>query len=138
MVSTLRLAVPVSIAVCDARQFCNWRFWRPNHIFGFSIGEISMSNRADNNTFEATAPGYESAPHRPEQAAELRSRVISFLFGRNLPGLRQVQVDVDGHAVTLRGRVRSFYEKQLASHCCRRVAGVHQVIDDLHVDAIAR
>ena len=86
----------------------------------------------------ANASAHHSASScRADHAAELQARVVNFLVGRNLPGLRQVQVEVVGHAVTLRGRVRSFYEKQLAGHCCRRVAGVLEVIDDLQVESPA-
>lgn len=64
---------------------------------------------------------------------DLKRRIESFLAGRNLPGLRQLNVRVDDGVVLLSGRVRSFYEKQLANHCCRRVAGVLEVIDSVDV-----
>lgn len=64
---------------------------------------------------------------------DLKRRVENFLAGRNLPGLRHLDVEVTGGVVTLKGRVRSFYEKQLANHCCRRVAGVHEVVDGIDV-----
>lgn len=65
--------------------------------------------------------------------SELKRRVQLFLAGRNMPGLRRVDVDVTGDTVVLKGRVRTFYEKQLAAHCCRRVAGVIKVIDAMDV-----
>jgi osmotically-inducible protein OsmY len=68
-----------------------------------------------------------------QRTDDLRRRILNFLAGRNLPGLRHVDVEVTEGVVMLSGRVRSFYEKQLANHCCRRVAGVHEVVDSIDV-----
>jgi hypothetical protein len=38
--------------------------------------------------------------------------------------------------VTLRGRVPSFYQRQLFIHCCQRVAGVVQLNDELQVPEV--
>jgi osmotically-inducible protein OsmY len=65
--------------------------------------------------------------------AELELRVRNFLEGRNIPGLRRIGVEAVAGQVTLRGRVRTFYEKQLAIHCCQRVAGVIHVVDAIEV-----
>ena len=65
--------------------------------------------------------------------ADLRQRVLLFLASSNVPGLRHVAVDVEGDTVILNGRVNSFYEKQLAAECSRRVAGVIHVVDLLEV-----
>ena len=64
---------------------------------------------------------------------DLALRVRNFLDGRNIPGLRRLGVTVAAGQVTLYGRVRTFYEKQLAIHCCQRVAGVVHVIDAIEV-----
>ncbi|MCG8586001.1 MAG: BON domain-containing protein [Pirellulales bacterium] len=64
---------------------------------------------------------------------ELESRVRVFLAGLKLPGLRNVSVDVDGGIATVGGTVASFHEKQLATHCCQRVAGVVHVVNDIRV-----
>jgi osmotically-inducible protein OsmY len=64
---------------------------------------------------------------------DLELRVRNFLDGRNIPGLRRLGVAVKAGQVTLHGRVRTFYEKQLALHCCQRVAGVIQVVDAIEV-----
>lgn len=64
---------------------------------------------------------------------DLERRVTNFLAGRHVPGLRHVEVEAHNGTVTLRGRVRTFYEKQLCQDCCRRVAGVVQFIDDVDV-----
>jgi len=68
-------------------------------------------------------------------ASDLKRRIVNFLATRNRPGLRQIELEVRDGVVMLRGRVRTFYDKQLAAHCCSRVAGVHQIIDDIQVVA---
>lgn len=64
---------------------------------------------------------------------ELERRVVNFLAGRHLPGLRHLSVKATNGRVTLRGRVQSFYEKQLCHQCCSRVAGVVELVDDVDV-----
>lgn len=65
--------------------------------------------------------------------ADMQRRVRSFLATRSEPGLRRIDIEADGSRITLRGQVRSYYERQLAVHCCRRVAGVTEVVDHLLV-----
>lgn len=60
---------------------------------------------------------------------DLEIRVASSLADRHLPGLRQLEVAARNGTVTLRGRVRSFYEKQMCQNVCRRVSGVVQFVD---------
>lgn len=64
---------------------------------------------------------------------DLEQRVANYLATRYLPRLRSLEVTATGGVVTLRGRVSSFHEKQVAVHSCRRVAGVRQLIDDVAV-----
>ena len=64
---------------------------------------------------------------------DLRRRVVLFLASCNVPGLRHLTVKVDGDTVLLSGRVKTFYEKQLATECSRRVAGVIHVVDLVEV-----
>ncbi|MFO0868970.1 MAG: BON domain-containing protein [Pirellulales bacterium] len=66
---------------------------------------------------------------------ELQRQVLDFLFQRQMPALRSIQVAVCNGIVTLRGRVRSFYERQLCLSCCQRVAGVRQLVDQIEVAA---
>lgn len=69
-----------------------------------------------------------------EQAdRDLERRVVNFLAERHVPGLRHIEVEAHNGIVTLRGRVHSFYEKQLCQAVCRRVAGVVRYIDDIDV-----
>lgn len=67
----------------------------------------------------------------PGEAADrdLERRISTFLAGRHLPALRQLEVAASNGTVTLRGRVKSFYEKQLCQNVCRRVSGVVQLVD---------
>lgn len=71
-----------------------------------------------------------ATPH-PDQ--DLKRRVVSFLHERHVPGLRHLKVEVANGTVVLRGRVNSFYEKQLCQNCCRRVAGVVSLVDEVTV-----
>jgi hypothetical protein len=64
-----------------------------------------------------------------EPSESLGQRVRLFLAASHVPGLRRVEVEVVGDTVTLRGRVRTFYEKQLAARLVRHVAGVIHVVD---------
>ena len=65
---------------------------------------------------------------------DLERRVLNFLAGRHIKGLRQIEVEADAGTVTMRGTVRSFYEKQMSQHCCRRVAGVINLVDEIIVE----
>ena len=86
----------------------------------------AISRRAENT---------EAGPELNQAAAssDLKRRILNFLASRNRPALRQIGVQVEGGVVLLSGRVRSYYDKQLASHCCSRVAGVIQVVDGICV-----
>jgi hypothetical protein len=64
---------------------------------------------------------------------QLERRIIATLESRNFPGLRRLTVRADGGSVTIAGRVRSSYEKQLAQHLARHVAGVIRLQDDIQV-----
>jgi osmotically-inducible protein OsmY len=65
---------------------------------------------------------------------ELERRISVFLAGRHVPSLRHLVVEACGGVVTLRGRVKSFYEKQLSQQCCQRVAGVVRLVDAVEVN----
>jgi osmotically-inducible protein OsmY len=76
-----------------------------------------------------------STDSRSDEDQQLERRVRNFLAQRSVPGLRRLAIEVDGTSVVLRGQVRSYYEKQLAVHCCRRVAGVIDVVDAIEVSS---
>jgi osmotically-inducible protein OsmY len=66
---------------------------------------------------------------------DLERRVVSFLLQCGVPRARGVIVHVQDGIVTLCGKVRSFYERQICVHSCRRVAGVMKLVDELEVIA---
>jgi osmotically-inducible protein OsmY len=75
------------------------------------------------------------AAARQHSDLDLERRVLNFLAGRFLPALRRLAIESEGGVVTVRGQVSSFYEKQVALHCCRRVAGVRDLIDAVDVES---
>ena len=64
---------------------------------------------------------------------DLKRRVINYLAQQHFPQLHAVEVRAWQGVVTIRGRVSSFYERQLCINCCQRVAGVVQVNDQIEV-----
>jgi hypothetical protein len=64
---------------------------------------------------------------------DVERRVISYLVGRHVPGLRQLSVHAQCGVVTICGRVHSFYEKQLGQQAAQRVAGVVRLVDRIEV-----
>ena len=69
----------------------------------------------------------------PQHDRDLERRVTSFLATRHVPGLRNLEVEAQNGVVTVSGQVLTFYEKQLCNQCCRRVAGVLQLINEVAV-----
>lgn len=63
---------------------------------------------------------------------ELQTRVTEHLLDRDEHAFRSLQVEADHGTVTLTGRVRSYYEKQVAASCAN-VSGVLNLINDLTV-----
>jgi osmotically-inducible protein OsmY len=63
----------------------------------------------------------------------LARNVRNFIFSRIHPTASEVYVEADRGIVTLKGRVGSFYHKQLWLSGTQRVAGVRRVIDEIHV-----
>lgn len=64
---------------------------------------------------------------------DLERRVAMYLAERQMPGLRRMVVIARAGIVTLRGRVASFYEKQMALSCGRSVMGVESLVDQVQV-----
>jgi osmotically-inducible protein OsmY len=73
-------------------------------------------------------PGFTESHDR-----DLERRVANYLADRQVSALREIDIRADRGTVTLRGEVRSFYHKQLCLNCCRRVAGVLQLVDEVDV-----
>jgi osmotically-inducible protein OsmY len=66
---------------------------------------------------------------------DLCRRVLGELAGTHRLSLQRLGVEVRQGTVHLRGRVKSFYEKQLAIHSCIRAAGAGRVVDAVEVPA---
>jgi len=64
---------------------------------------------------------------------DLAFDVTTFLAACNVPSFRSLRVEARAGQVTIRGIVRSFYEKQLVQSVARRVAGVGQLVDVVSV-----
>ena len=71
-----------------------------------------------------------NAPDRLD--GELQSRVTKYLIDRDEHAFRSLQVEADHGTITLTGRVRSYYEKQVAASCVN-VSGVLNLINNLEV-----
>lgn len=65
---------------------------------------------------------------------DLKRRVCNYLFERSVPALRRVAVEACQGQITFRGRVGTFYEKQLLLNCYRAVPGVIGIVDHVDVD----
>ncbi len=69
----------------------------------------------------------------PKPDADLKRRIVNFLWQRHIPSIRRISVDVENGRVIMQGKVGSFYEKQLCINCCQRVAGVLRLVDRIEV-----
>lgn len=69
---------------------------------------------------------------------ELERRVAAFLASWHFPSLKDLHVEAQGGTVILQGRVASRYEKQLTQYCCRRVAGVVELVNRVQVVRLPR
>lgn len=63
---------------------------------------------------------------------EILTAAIAVLAENSVPELRQLRVDEDSNELQLRGRVRSFYHKQLAQEAVLPLAGGLRIVN--HVD----
>jgi len=68
--------------------------------------------------------------------APLDNRVLTalakspYLFGRTL------RLETEQGRVTLRGEVRSYFQKQMAQEAVRRIAGVSEILNELEVASL--
>jgi osmotically-inducible protein OsmY len=71
----------------------------------------------------------------PKSAADslLERRVVDTLTALHIPALRSLHINAQEGVVLLSGRVRSYYEKQLAHTRARNVLGVVAVSDAIVV-----
>jgi osmotically-inducible protein OsmY len=64
---------------------------------------------------------------------ELETRVALFLFQNASDGIEGLTIEAQGSTVKVTGRARSKFHRYRCIDCCRRVAGVRHVVDDLHL-----
>ena len=96
-------------------------------------GSWSMGSRSGQPSGIATMRRRRSADDEEAADRHLERRIRNFLEGLKLPALRGLEVQVRNGAAVIRGRVRTFYHKQLATSCCQRVAGVLSVLNEVRV-----
>ncbi len=65
---------------------------------------------------------------------ELEDRLANFLYQRGVPGADHVRPDAYGGVVAVSGELPTRYAKWLCIECCRRVAGVIRIIDQMKVE----
>ncbi|MBC8873609.1 MAG: BON domain-containing protein [Planctomycetes bacterium] len=68
---------------------------------------------------------------------ELTQRAIYSLHSRGVRGVERIAVKVTGGVVIVSGQLPSPDAKRLCLECCRRVAGVIRIVDQLHVPLAA-
>jgi hypothetical protein len=65
--------------------------------------------------------------------SELELRLANFLNQRGVPGADCIRLDAHGGVVAVSGGLPTRYAKWLCIECCRRVAGVIKVIDNMKI-----
>lgn len=94
--------------------------------------ELLIESPAIDETKSATA-GLDVARLMGDE--DLERRVLNFLVNRHVPGVKRLEIEAHGGTLTLRGRVGSYYLKQLCGHCAQRVAGVIRLVNAIQVVA---
>jgi hypothetical protein len=80
-----------------------------------------------------SAPGEAAIVRDVRQPDDLASRVVRSLFAHLGPIAGIVEVTAECGTVTVRGQVPDPRVKWLCLECCRHVAGVNNLIDQLNV-----
>ncbi len=71
---------------------------------------------------------------RSDSDRKLSGQVTRCLADRHMPSLRRLVVEAQAGTVTLRGHVRSFFEKQICLETLRHMTGVELYVDAIEVD----
>lgn len=71
---------------------------------------------------------------QPLDAKALVQRLDSAIKGNPHLSGHQVFCSEEGGTVILQGRVRSYYQKQMAQEALRNLEGVERIVNDLQVD----
>jgi len=62
--------------------------------------------------------------------------VLRHFEGRNFPALTRLDIEADSGTVTLKGTVRTFYQKQMAITLSMQVEGVTKIVDEIVVQRV--
>lgn len=73
--------------------------------------------------------------YKPCMDFELEQRIANFLYQRRVPHCGSVRLNAQSGTVVVTGKLRSRRAKWLCLECCRRVAGVIEVVDQVRVGA---
>jgi len=65
---------------------------------------------------------------------DLEHRIVRFLYAQGLGSVEGFDIGVSGSTVVLRGHLPDRYAKWLCLECCRHVAGVVRLIDQVEID----
>ena len=75
-----------------------------------------------------------STIYTPSMDAELEHRIYSFLHLRQVSPNGRIRLRVRGGTVVVSGKLCSSHAKWLCMECCRRVAGVIKIVDQLRIE----
>lgn len=64
----------------------------------------------------------------------LEHRIVRFLQAHGLGSVEGFDIDVSGGTVVLRGHLPNRDAKRLCLECCRHVAGVVHLVDEVEID----
>jgi osmotically-inducible protein OsmY len=65
---------------------------------------------------------------------DLEHRIVRFLCAQGAPDADMLEVKVNGGTVRVRGHLPNRHAKWLCLECCRRVAGVNKLIDQVELE----
>ena len=80
------------------------------------------------------ASAFSSPSPQQLDAIALVQRLDSAIKGNPHLSGHQVFCSEEGGTVILQGRVRSYYQKQMAQEALRKLEGVERIVNDLEVD----
>jgi osmotically-inducible protein OsmY len=73
-------------------------------------------------------------PLETKDDIDLEHRLVNFLHARHVPGRRSVDFNVRGGTVVVSGPLDSARAKWLCVECCRHVAGVIRLVDEVVIE----
>jgi osmotically-inducible protein OsmY len=103
------------------------------------VAELSLGLQPEAGAWQTTKGNQPmiAAASAPATADRLlASQIAMQLAESNRASLKRLSVNVSAGEVTLRGRVGSFYEKQIAIQACRLLAGIDRLVDAVEVVAL--